>query len=157
MAEPAQNLPQESSSGRKVLSGVEHLAIRLYAEGKTRAQVADILKEKLHTSGERKYAMRKLRTWEETQWFRDAVYDYTMYRMDMAIPQILHGQMKRARVRTDAARLVLEVTGRHNPRGESNTPAVVNINLGSDLPRPSNRNLGPADAEGEVIREEEDE
>lgn len=82
----------------------------------------------------------RLRRWEETQWFRDAVYDSAMILTDMDIPRVLNGVRARARRgRTDAARLVLEVTGRHNPKGESSAPAVVQISFGGDVPRPQSR------------------
>jgi hypothetical protein len=161
MAVPADLEPQSSSTAkRRVISTVEHLAIRLYASGKTRKQVAEILKSHLSPGKTRGGAIKKLRMWEETQWFRDAVYDYTMQDMDMAIPQVMRGVAKRAKAgRTDAARLVLEVTGRHNPRGESAAPAVVQINLGGQLPRPLNRPGVEADPaiEGEVVAEEDGE
>jgi len=89
-----------------------------------------------------KATKKRLRSWEETQWFRDAVYEATMAKTDMAIPSIMAGVRSRAkRGRVDAARLVLEVTGRHNPRGETAGPAVVQINFGGAIPRPSNRQV----------------
>jgi hypothetical protein len=104
---------------------------------------------------------KKLRLWEETQWFRDAVYDYTMGISDMEIPRILSGVRRRAKAgRVDAARLVLEVTGRHNPRGQESAPAVVQISFGGTIPRPSNRTNGqeiedqpngPGLPQGEVV------
>lgn len=102
---------------------------------------------------------KRLRAWEETQWFRDAVYDYAVQKLDMAVPKIFNGLANRARRgRVDASRLVLEVTGRHNPRGEAQTPAVIQISFGGALPRPDNRpQLDSADSvDGEVVAEDED-
>ncbi len=60
------------------------------------------------------------------QTFRDKVYSMAAVNLDMVIPQVLNGVAQRAiRGRVDAARLALEVTGRHNPKGEQNAPTVV--------------------------------
>ncbi len=152
MAVPAQNGQNQSAVERsrpqKALNGAEYVAVRLYASGKTRSQVAEVLKDKLYGHLDSKTALKKtrlkLRSWEETQWFRDAVYDYAIGLTDMDIPRILGGVRERAkRGRVDAARLALEVTGRHNPRGEQAGPAVVQINFGGNIPRPGNRVVEP--------------
>ena len=127
-------------------SAVQHVAIRLYASGKPRVAVAKLLGPHCypHLPDElaRSSMRRRLKQWEETQWFRDAVYEYAMIKTEMAIPAIMEGVRSRARRgRVDAARLVLEVTGRHNPRGEQAAPAVVQINFGGAVPRPATRQL----------------
>lgn len=100
---------------------------------------------------------RKLRAWEETEWWRDLVYDAAIELVDADLPTVLKGMRSRARRRVDAARLMLEVSGRHNPRGEAATPAVIQINLAGAVPRPENRQLdGPEVIEGEVEEEDED-
>jgi hypothetical protein len=143
---------------------VQKAAVRLFAGGKPRTLVIKLLAPHMYPeewAENEPYALRmtrrKLRAWEESEWFRDAVYNASMVQLDADIPQIMRGMSRRARRRVDAARLVLEVTGRHNPRGQEQQPAVVQINFGGNLPRPSNRpqSLGPGDVEGEVVAEED--
>jgi hypothetical protein len=174
MAVPAkkpENQSQLGANGRiPRLNGLQHVAVRLYAEGKTRSTVAQLLGPRLYRDMDEEDAVKamrkKLRSWEETQWFRDAVYDYAIVQTDMDIPRIMAGVRSRARRgRVDAARLALEVTGRHNPRGQENAPAVVQISFGGAVPRPDSRvevgeaqlygrqELPPID--GEVIEEAE--
>lgn len=140
------NSSLEKSRPKKALSGAEYVAVRLYASGKTRSQVAKVLGPRLYgdlDKVEAEKAMRKrLRQWEETQWFRDSVYDYAINLTDLDVPRILNGVRQRARRgRVDAARLVLEVTGRHNPRGEAAAPAVVQVNFAGAVPRPESRTI----------------
>ena len=166
MAVPAkrpdfQSLPQPtktSPADQKQLTQLQHICVRLYAGGKSRKVVAEMVGTYAFPQFKRVGALRamraKLRDWEETQWFRDAVYDYSIQQMDLAAPKILNGVARRAkRGRVDAARLALEVTGRHNPRGEAAAPAVVNLNLGG-IPRPASRALPEPDIEIEAIEEE---
>jgi hypothetical protein len=159
MAVPAQNGQNQSSLERrrakKQLTAVEYTAVRLYAAGNRRQDIAKMLWERefpdLEPSEGKKKMRLLLRRWEETQWFRDHVYDYSVGLTDMAVPRILKGVRQRAeRGRVDAARLALEVTGRHNPRGEQSAPAVVHLNFGGVIPRPDSR----ADLELEPVEEE---
>jgi len=80
-------------------------------------------------------ARHKLRRWEKTQKFRDLVYEVAVVKLDMDVPQILEGVSNRAkRGRVDAARLALEVTGRHNPKGEQQAPNIT-VQI-ANIPRP---------------------
>ena len=89
-------------------------------------------------------ANRKLKAWERNQKFRDFVYREAITTVDMQVPLVLEGVVQRAiRGRVDAARLVLEITGRHNPKGEQSAPTVVVAIDG--ISRPSVRQI--ADAE----------
>lgn len=154
VAVPSDLQPHQSHSGQKVLTAVEHAAVRLYANGMKRGEVAHLLADHM---GGKQNARRKLRSWEETQWFRDAVYDYAMVKADMTIPQVLNGVASRAkRGRVDAARLMLEVTGRHNPRGDAAVPSVIQINFGGEIPRPANRpqQLEEPIEDAEVVEDE---
>jgi hypothetical protein len=137
-------------------------AIRLFAAGNTRPTVAKALVRHMYPDiwqEDRSLALRltrkKLRAWEETTWFRDAVYDRAIAHTDSQLPQILRGMTNRAKRRVDAARLVLEVTGRHNPRGQEVQPAVVQIQFGGSLPRPNTRPQieDGTVVEGEVVEE----
>src|SRR5262245_27501643 len=154
VAVPSDLEPHQSHSGRKVLNRLEHAAVRLYGHGRGRNTVAEMLAKYM---GGKTAAMKRIRAWEETQWFRDAVYDYAMVKADMAVPQVLNGVQSRAkRGRVDAARLMLEVTGRHNPKGEAAVPAVIQINFGGAIPRPDNRpqQLEEAIEDAEVVEDE---
>jgi len=54
------------------------------------------------------------------------VYNTAVTQVDMQTPAILNGVVSRAvRGRVDAARLALEITGRHNPKGDQAAPTVV--------------------------------
>jgi hypothetical protein len=159
-AAQAQILKNQSVSPR---SPIQMAAVRLYSAGKGRSVVAKALAPHMYPdiwyenpAKARSLAYKKVRAWEESQWFRDLVYDHTVARVDAQIPQILNGMAKRARRRVDAARLTLEVTGRHNPRGGEVQPAVVQVNFGGILPRPSTRpQIEDGEAvDGEVVEEE---
>jgi hypothetical protein len=159
VAAPTKKRAKQSLSKRP---DVQLAAIRLLGAGKTRAAVADILAPHVYPQifpqdprEAKRRVRKKIRMWEETQWFRDAVYDSALADLDADLPQILKGMGKRARRRVDAARLALEVTGRHNPRGEQAAPTAIQINFGGALPRPGNRPQIEA-VDGEVVAEEDD-
>jgi len=161
VAVPAKKPSGKSLSERPKL---QQTAVRLYSDGKSRSIVARMMAPYAYPEeyeDDPNYALRlmrkKLRSWEESQWFRDLVYDYSVAKLDSDVPQILRGMSRRARKRVDAARLVLEVTGRHNPKGEAGAPAVVQINFGGALPRPSNRPQLEEPIDGEITAEEDDE
>jgi hypothetical protein len=125
---------------------VQTAAARLYGLGYTRTQVARILFDHLapivtpdgrrpRTQEERRrHARQKLVRWEKQDKFRDQVYEQAVVQMDMKIPGILKGIAAKARHRVDAARFVLEVTGRHNPRGEAQPPNIT-VQI-ANIPRP---------------------
>jgi len=78
---------------------------------------------------------KKLRRWEYSQEFRDLVYKYAVVDLDMSTPAILTGLATRAkRGRVDAARLALELTGRH-VKDSSDAPVNVTVNL-ANVARP---------------------
>jgi len=80
-------------------------------------------------------ACHKLRRWEYSQEFRDLVYKYAVVDLDMDTPAILVGLSKRAkRGRVDAARLALELTGRHSKDSDT-APVNVTVNL-ANVARP---------------------
>jgi hypothetical protein len=80
-------------------------------------------------------ARKKLRGWETSPAFRDLVYQNAVVKLDMATPGIFNALVKSAKKgRVDASRLVLELTGRHNPKGDTTpTQVIVAIN---GMPRP---------------------
>lgn len=70
-----------------------------------------------------------------TQSFRDRVYEVAVIQLDMSTPSILAGIGRKAkRGRVDAARLALEITNRHNPKGDQ-SPTQVAV-IFQDIPRP---------------------
>jgi hypothetical protein len=128
------------------MSDVQKAAARLYGLTYTRRQIVEILLE--HLAGTHKtdgtlrtrrdrerVARAKLRKWEKKQEFRDLIWDSAVVSLDMDTPAILAGVAQKAkRGRVDAARLALEVTGRHNPRGDAQ-PTEIHVQI-ANIPRP---------------------
>lgn len=122
---------------------IRETAARLYGRGFRRTQIARALLDHLYpadgaarTQEQRlSTAVHKLRRWEYSQEFRDLVYRYAVVDLDMDTPAILTSLGKRAkRGRVDAARLALELTGRHSKDSESG-PVNVTVNL-ANVARP---------------------
>jgi hypothetical protein len=115
---------------------------RLYGYGMQRGQIASGLLDHLTPPNgkPREYrlakARAKLRRWERRQQFRDLIYHTAVHEVDAQLPLVLKGVVAKAkRGRVDAARLALEVTGRHNPKGEQAAPTVVIAIDGVPRPR----------------------
>jgi hypothetical protein len=131
---------------KEAISEVQLTAARLYGQGFERRQIAKILMVHLaspirtdgrtRTTKERlRRATRRLREWERKQEFRDLIWNHAVVQLDMSSPQILSGVSQKAkRGRVDAARLALEVTGRHNPKG-LDKPTDINLTI-TNIPRP---------------------
>lgn len=150
-------LPSPQSSGLELqqphdqngqLSALQEHVARLYGHGMKREQVAKGLLDHLCPQNGRRYSERvryarnKLRKWERRQLFRDLVYTTAVQEVDVQLPLVLKGVTDKAkRGRVDAARLVLELTGRHNPKGEQAAPTVVIAIDG--VPRP--KQIGEAE------------
>jgi hypothetical protein len=136
---------------KKSLSAIQVQAAHAYGHGMTRREIAKAMLEALQPNSVGKpvefrlmRARQRLRNWERNQAFRDRVYNTAVTNVDMATPMILNGVVQRAvRGRVDAARLALEITGRHNPKGEQAAPTVVIAIDG--IARPQTRQI--ADAE----------
>lgn len=132
---------------------LQETAARLYAGGLSRRQVAVRLRDYLapevkHPDIRTNAAVRILKKMEQELEFRDMVYDFSVGKTDLQIPAILNGVVKKAKAgRVDAARLVLEVTGRHNPRGDA-TPTAIQIVV-EGVPRPARARVTEED--GDVI------
>lgn len=147
--------PKASDPNR--LSDLQTHVAKLYGQGYTRAQIAKTLVDHLAPTMAGRpleqrlsHARAKLRRWEHRELFRDEVYKQAVVKTDLALPSILKGVVRTARRgRVDAARLALEVTGRHNPRGEQQAPNVVVAING--IPRPQGEPVG------EVIDQVDDE
>jgi hypothetical protein len=117
-------------------------AAKLYGQGLKRSQIARVMKNLLtsntnpRTDEERLQSARgKLRRWEQSPRFRDLIYQYAVVKTDLALPSVLDGVTRKARRgRVDAAKLLLEITGRHSSRdGQGDTNVTVQI---ANIPRP---------------------
>lgn len=142
---------------RKVL--MEAVA-KLYGRGIPRPKIARMLVDYLvpnnrHRPPEQRYsqARSKLRKWEFTQEFRDLIYKHAVVELDLETPRILKGVAGKAkRGRVDAARLALEITGRHSPKGDIQPTQVAVVFQG--VPRPPGRTT--VDGEAVEVRELEE-
>ena len=159
MAVPAKNPSTQSSLpeiGDVPRDLVREKAAELYGQGYKRSQIARILEKHLCPKASGPTVLRqcrnKLAKWEKEQSFRDLIYQKAVVDVDMSTPDILKGITARAKDgRVDAARLLLEVTGRHNPKGDDH-PTQVIVAFGN-VPRPSLPQTLEAD---EYIDAEED-
>lgn len=137
----------------------EHAA-KLYGQGYARSKVARIMLDHLVPHGKDRpeeqrlsQARAKLRRWEHMDRFRDLIYHRAVVELDLDTPAILKGVASKAkRGRVDAARLALELTGRHTPKGEQ-APAQVVVAI-NGIPRPQTQvEAGVIELEAEVIDE----
>ena len=120
---------------------VKLAAAKLYGQGIPRRTIAKAMAEYLcpnSTARTREQllatARKKLRTWEMQKSFRDLVWNHAVVALDMDSPAILAGVSRSAkRGRVDAARLALEVTGRHTKDEQAVTNVTVQI---ANVPRP---------------------
>jgi hypothetical protein len=81
-------------------------------------------------------AYQKVRKWmNQDQSFRDLMWDMALNKLDLKAPLILNGIANKAmRGRVDAARLALELTGRHTPKGDQ---VLTNVTIQiANIPRP---------------------
>src|SRR5215471_6695952 len=140
--EPSRD-PNEPFAVQMEWDEVRETAARLYGRGYRRPQIARALMDHLYPADgvartdEQKlqHCLTKLRRWEYSQTFRDLVYRYAVVDLDMETPAILVGLGKRAkRGRVDAARLALELTGRHSKETEQGAVNVT-VNL-ANVARP---------------------
>jgi hypothetical protein len=98
-------------------------------------------------------ARRWTRNWVRDEVFRAALYEWALMQVDLATPQILVGITNKAIAgRVDAARLVLELTGRHAPNSEVQ-PAQIQIVMGQ-VPRPTEADIEIG--EDEVVEVDDD-
>jgi hypothetical protein len=117
---------------------------QMLANGKSRHQIARVLKPHLLTAYEKTKppvkqqmrAVRKIRSWQRQKAFRDLVWQLTVERLDTRTPEIMEGVADRAaNGRVDAAKLALEVAGRYSPKGHDQPTAVQIVVNG--VPRPT--------------------
>ena len=151
-----QNLPSVPEAS---LTPVQSLAAQLMGKGYTVPQVAERLVDYIIRNSRAKKAVRlkmarnRIRAWARTQHFRDAMYDAAIIALDLDSPLILQGVGRKAKAgRVDAAKLALEVTGRHTPKGEPQ-PTQVEVQF-FGVPRPA-RGEEDEEVEGEVVEDAE--
>ena len=144
--DPPNQRPELPNGQTVEFSELQLAAANLFGRGYPRKQIQRILFDHLapaerpgkrdRTLEERqRMAYGKLRRWERTPKFRDLVYQVAVVELDMSTPQILQGVANKAkRGRVDAARLALEVTGRHNPKGQEK-PTEIHVQI-ANIPRP---------------------
>jgi hypothetical protein len=132
--------------------------VELYARGHTRRGVAAALVDRIvaRDAGSRAkrlaIARAKIRNLERQPWFRDKLWELAVVRTDLALNEVLDGVTREAkRGRVEAAKLVLDVTGRHSQHGEP-APSNIQVHFGY-LPRPERAHL---EIEG-VLLDEDDE
>jgi hypothetical protein len=110
-----------------------------------------------HSGDEKKLrskARGRVRKWSHTEHFRQALWDWSVSELDLTSMDILQGiAAKAAAGRVDAARLALEITGRHAPNSDIQ-PAAIQIVM-NQVPRPQPVAFIDADAEEVVDVEDE--
>lgn len=152
--------PKDKNETEYTLTVKAHAA-RLYGTGMKRSQVAKIMVDYLVPAASRDKpleqkmatARAKLRRWENTQAFRDMVYQTAVVELDMSTPEILRGLSRKAKKgHVQATRLALEVTGRHNPKGDAAPTSVVVQFTG--MPRPAR--IADIEADAEEIEDGEE-
>ena len=160
-SENSPNLPEPTASRDQV----REVAAKLYGQGYERKHIARMMIDhlvpiKTFEDGTPRpleqrlsQARTKLRNWEHQQDFRDLVYRKAVVKLDLQTPAVLGGVLKKAKKgRVDAARLVLELTGRHNPKGEVQPTQIALVVNGVPRPmRESQAKAVAADAEGLVV------
>ena len=128
------------SSSRHKVSVRQVQVIQLLAHGYTIPEVARkmdhiLVPHELNREKRLKKARQRIRIWMATQKMRDLLWEETMIGLDLDSPKIVRGISRKAQAgRVDAARLALEMNGRHAPQAEVQ-PAQINIAFG-DIPRP---------------------
>ena len=141
-APDANSEPNEALPIRVDRDTVQEAAARLYGQGFERRVIARMMIDHLVPNGRHRpleqrlsQARRRLANWEKQQNFRDLMWTQAVVKLEMQTPAILKGvAMKARRGRVDAARLALEITGRHNPKGDQQPAQVAVIIQG--VPRP---------------------
>ena len=112
----------------------EHAAYLLSC-GFSAKKVANSMVSYLSPTANPRSAYHKLTRWMRSdQSFRDLIYSQSVVRLDLKTPHILEGIARKASDgRVDAARLALEITGRHTSHEAQVTQVTVNLN---NIPRP---------------------
>lgn len=147
---------EKPSSAKDEVTALQYQVIQMLARGRLMPDIARKFQHQLagHEPDPQKRLKKariRVRKWMGTQKFRDLLWEESVIGLDLETPLILNGVSRKAQAgRIDAARLALEITGRHAPNAEV-TPASININFGG-VPRPR-RTLPTA---GELVDPDEE-
>lgn len=73
--------------------------------------------------------MKKIRSWmRDDSEFRDLIYEIAVVELDLKTPLIFGGLAQSAmKGRVDAAKLALEITGRHTSQAQTVTAVQINL------------------------------
>jgi hypothetical protein len=111
-------------------------AAELLGVGFSARQVGMALAKWISPTGSPRSSVETVRRWmKRDPAFRDMIYQASVVRLDLRSPHILDGVAKAAmRGRVDAARLALEITGRHQHDDAPVTQVAIVLN---NIPRPN--------------------
>ena len=144
------------SPSKDEITAVQYQVIQMLARGSIIPDIARRLQYQLcpHEANDKlrlKKARHKVRVWMGSQKMRDLLWDETVTQLDIETPLIVRGVSRKAAAgRVDAARLALEINGRHAPHAEVQ-PTQINIQF-AGVPRPRRSLPTP----GEVVDADEE-
>jgi hypothetical protein len=158
MADPVPNLVTQSGDARQsTLLPVEHHVAFLLGQGLTVNQISARLSRRVGKSHSqvRRWIKERLKNSQE---FRDLVWDASLLQIEEQAGAVQRGLLNQARKgRVDAARLLYELNGRHNPKAEGLGIQAVQIVVGGEIPRPISVEVPETRRELNGQRLEEDE
>lgn len=138
MAVPVPNPVTENGDARQAATiPVERHVAYLLGQGLTVNQIAARLSRKVGKSHSqvRRWIKERL---QNSQEFRDLVWDSSLLQIEEASGAVQRGLLNQAKKgRVDAARLLYELNGRHNPKADGLGIQAVQIVVGGDIPRPA--------------------
>lgn len=154
--------PEKSGTTFSQLTSLQKQLILWEATGREPAKFARKYAKQIvpKHDGDHEYLLRKararVRRWRMSEAYRQALYDWCVADVDLSMPDILKGVVGKARAgRVDAARLALEITGRHAPNSEVQ-PAAIQV-VFNNMPRPvADADVVDADDAEEIVEPEDE-
>ena len=137
---PHISVVDKPSNQKTEITPLQLLVARTYARGMSIPDIAHryahaIVPHEPNRDRQLKKCRQRIRKWFSTEKMRNIIWSEAQVLLDLESPAILRGVARKARAgRVDAARLALELNGRHSPHTDI-TPAKVNIVFGG-IPRP---------------------
>lgn len=125
------NVSRESGDGIDLAHDeLRRHCARLLAQGFSAKQVGTALASRLNPNANERSAVVKLKRWmRRDASFRDLIFSEAVTALDLKTPLILGGIAKSAIAgRVDAAKLALEVTGRHTSHEAPVTNVAIVLN-----------------------------
>lgn len=147
-------------SGPHQWTPLETAIVELYGRGVNRKAIVVALLDRIAPPkyedetilARKRRAHQRLRALERRPWFRDKLWELAMVFTDLELGEVMKGVVREGKKgRVDAARLALEVTGRHDPHRDA-TPSNIQVHFGF-LPRPERTHVT---VEGVLLDEEEE-